>query len=147
MKFATIEPVKKRVRVAEFRDLHSAVRSVGVDPHATDHGVVQRNHRGPNFSIVVYEFGLFTPVADQHYFATGGRLYAGNAVLYGFNEIGETVDVVEPLPDVTFFADAPAVELAIAARVIPRPRMSANGMVIWEWPNPAPVHMQRHMRS
>ena len=52
-------------------------------------------------AIVVDQFSLFVPPEDQRYFLIGRQLYAGNAILYGYNEEGETVDL--PLMPVVIF--------------------------------------------
>lgn len=106
-----------------------------------DHGIAAK-HVG----IVVYEYGLFEPVEHQHYFSIGGHLYAGNAVLYGFDARGETVDVDPAIIDhVVFYADQQAIEAAISAQKIKRPQMT-SGKTMWSWPDPAPAGVAAILR-
>jgi len=137
MKFGIVKPRTREGYTVECETLRDAELVAELDPGAVDHGVV-----ADGIGIVVYEFGLFVPPVDQSYFAIGGRLYAGNAVLYGFHEDGETADLVR-LPQISMLSDYRAVERAIAERRIVRPEMSVNGKVMWQWPSAAPAGMKR----
>jgi hypothetical protein len=135
MFFGIIDPSKKRRRVIRCSDIIDAQRRAEIGS-GVDHGVVTRGAKG-GVGIVVSEFGLFEPKETQGYFAIGQRLYAGIAVLYGFDAYGETTDL-DGLPDVRWFDDAADVERSITMKLIMRPSMAANGQLIWQWPEPKP---------
>ena len=128
MKFVTIDAYKAKVETVEAASPQEAYAHVGLNPGSVDHGVVH-----PGVAIVVYEYFLFVPVDEQRWFAVGRQLFGGTAVLYGFDESGETVDLKEP-PPVLFFRDYVEVERAIQNGVIDRPRMAVNNQVLWQWP-------------
>ena len=128
MQFAVINVDQKIVGVIECDDLLEAQQLAGLGK--VDHGVV-----APGIGIVVDEFGLFTPPDKQSYFAINGRLYAGNAVLYGFDKKGESVDLSQ-VPAVLFMPSARAVERNIELGTVLRPEISVNGVVTWRWPDP-----------
>lgn len=144
MKFTVINPKEKHMVTIDAADLKTAQEQAGLDK--VDHGLVMRDHEtGAGISIVVYEFGLFVPAEEQHYFSLNGRLYAGNAVLYSFDFEGNTIDVMPPPGAPVWFDSLADVEAAIAAQAIPRPRMSINAEVIWEWPAPPPSDIAKVM--
>jgi hypothetical protein len=133
MKFVVIDPRKISVEQIDAPELHEALNLAGLTPHEIDHGVVTHG-----IGIVVYEFGLFVPPTEQRYFAVGKGLYAGTAVLYGYDERGETVDLaIWPPP--RFFGSIDAIEQAIAADEIVRPRIAIDSTVTWEWPQPMEI--------
>jgi hypothetical protein len=72
-------------------------------------------------------------------FQIGRRLFAGNALLFAYEALGNTIDF-EQIDNigVTFFGGAAAVERAIAAGIIDRPTFSVNGETVWQWPQPRP---------
>jgi hypothetical protein len=128
MQFATIDVDHTQVTVVDGPNLEAVQIVMGLDK--VDHGVV-----APGIGIVVDEFGLYTPTDKQSYFAIFGRLYAGNAVLYGFNRQGESVDLLT-LPPVLFMPSAAAVERNIELGIVHRPQITVNGVVTWQWPDP-----------
>jgi hypothetical protein len=127
LKFATIQPRYKKIDVVDVPELVDAERAVGLKPGEVDFGTI--NGR---LSIVVYEYSLLAKPSEQSYFAIRGALYAGNAVIFGTDDEGSTVDV-GPLPPVTFFEDAEAVSRAIALGRVERPRVAVNDATLWAW--------------
>jgi hypothetical protein len=103
---------------------------VGLKRGEIDFGSINRK-----MGIVVYEYGLFTPPAQQDYFSINGHLYAGNAVLFANDEQGETI-TLDSLPLITWFKNADAVEKAIHCGNVQRPRIATNDKVLWLWPQP-----------
>ena len=105
-----------------------------------DHGAVWGPFAGkPGCAIIVYEFGLLEPPDRHKFFAIGGRLYAGRAVLYGFDHQGRTVDLSDQV-DYThlnpiWLEDEHEVERAINSKLIARPQTVVNDEVIWKWPS------------
>jgi hypothetical protein len=139
MKFVVINPKLRKVSTVEALDFRSAVRDAGLDPDTLDHGAFSRR-----VAYAVYEFGLFTPPAEQHYFGFDGRLIAGTAVLYGVGEAGETVDLMaSAVPTPRFYLGQNDVESDIAMGIILRPEIAVNGERIWAWPQPAPKGFSR----
>lgn len=94
---------------------------------------------GYGVSVVVYEYGLFVPPDQQRYFAINNKLYAGKALLYAFDNQGETIDLKRP-PDVVFFGSVRAIEMAIEAGQIERP---ASQTLNWQWPQPMPDRFKK----
>jgi hypothetical protein len=126
MRFLHIDPAAHRITPVEASDPHQAVPKLSA--LNVDHGVV-----APGIGIIVFEYGLLE--GDGPYFVLGGQLYSGDAILYGFDKAGETVDIPKrlslPLP---IWLDTKAdVELAIASGVVRRPQASINGVLTWQW--------------
>lgn len=141
MKYVTIDPKTRKIETVEAESLHDAERTIGLDPGQTDHGSLGRDSGG-GIGYVVFEYGLYVPSAEQSYFGIAGRLIAGAAVLYGFDEAGESVDLMKStIPDVRFYLGINDVEAAIERGEIARPALTINGSAIWEWPAPAPPGM------
>jgi hypothetical protein len=91
----------------------------------------------PSVSVVVYEYGMFDPPEEQSYFAMGGRLFAGTAVLLGVDKHGEDRDLSGlELPPVIWFDNTEEIEAAIARGEVVRPHMAVNNEVFWKWPEP-----------
>lgn len=135
MLFGIIDATQQTSTLEDWPDLRQAQRRAGITN--VDHGGI-----APGVGITVYQFGLFVSPAKQRYFAIARQLFAGNAVLYGFDERGESVDLLM-LPQVYFLPGAAAVERSIALGLIQRPQMSVNGEVTWEWPSDPPKGMHR----
>jgi hypothetical protein len=136
MKFAIVDPHIKRFAIVDVDSKKQNVKAVaGLGD--VDFGVVARTPDGGGIGIMVGEHGLFVPPAEQSYFEIAGKLYAGAAVLYAFDDAGITIDV-GALPAVRFFENADDVEAAIAIGQIERPRMAINNVPIWSWPGPSP---------
>ena len=130
MQYVLINPILRATLGRSYADLTAAIAAAGLDPDHVDHGMMSRS-----IGYVVYEFGLFVPPAEQHYFAIGKQLVAGPAVLYGVNAWGEGVDLWQStIPDVRWFLGANDVEAAIEAGDIIRPETAINGVVTWRWP-------------
>lgn len=129
VRYVTIDPGKREIKAIDVEDYLYALDKAGLAPGRVDHGVVEIG-----ISIVVDEFSLFVPPAQQRYFAIGTRLFAGRALLYAFDDGGDTVDL-NRIPDVKFFDSAKAVESAIEIGTIERPR---NTLIQWVWPEPKP---------
>lgn len=139
MRFVTIEPAETRYRVVEADNAQSLYAILGLEGHAVDHGVIEPVHVSRHrigIAIVVDEFSLFVPPEKQRYFVIGDQLYGGNALLYSFDEAGETVDM-DRMPPVIFVTMA-GIEMAIAAGQIKRPILALNDEVFWRWPEPSP---------
>jgi hypothetical protein len=114
-----------------------------------DHGVLTRRDNY-SLSYVVHEFGLFVPVEQQRYAAVGGRVIAGNAVIYAFDQAGETVDVRDEnavRSATTWLPTIFDMQRAIAFGLIQRPVIMVNGEMIWRWPEPAPPDMAEAMQE
>jgi len=140
MMFATVEPHLCQARIVGFKSLFAAERAIGLEPNKIDFAIVSRD-RDRGIGIIVFEYGLFVPPHQQAYFAIEQRLYAGNALLYAFNQVGETIDFEPPLPFIDFFNGALDVEQAIHDGRIVRPQMLLNGKVIWSWPAERPKEL------
>jgi hypothetical protein len=131
MKYVLIDAKAGTVQLVKCQGLDEAKILADLEPNQVDHGVIF-----PGVGIVVAEFGLFEPKEKQVYFALEGRLYAGNAVLYGY-ETGSGVDKdMTHMPPALFFKDYEAVETAIKEGFVSRPEIAINGEVIWRWPEP-----------
>jgi hypothetical protein len=138
MKFVIIKPAERTVEDVEAAEPHDVFERVGLERLRTDSGIIGRpSEKHAGVGIFVFEFGMFIDPAEQHYFAFGSKLFAGNAVLYGFDEAGETIDVL-PAKNIrsiiTWFSDCHAVEHAIRTGQITRPQLVVNGVKEWQWP-------------
>ena len=129
MKFIVIEPGLKKATTVECKELQSALIRAGLNPLSVDFGVVR-----PGLGIVVAEFGMYDPPDKQCYFALGRAMFAGNAVLYGFNESGETIDADMTGMPLTWLPTREDCELAFASGAVVRPAIKVNDVVIWAWP-------------
>jgi hypothetical protein len=129
-KFVIVNPKAKALIAMYCDDVDEIYSFAGLPPLEVDHGVVR-----PGIGVVVYEFGLFADPKDISYFAMEGQLFAGNAVLYGYDvKSGETRDV-EDIPVPLWLEGQEGVEAAIAAGLVARPIMAVNGVVTWQWPD------------
>lgn len=128
MRYAVVKPQEESIAIVEEPTIDGATTKAELDPLRVDHGTVQQG-----LGIMVYEFGLLEPC--EHYFAIHGQLFAGNAVLYAYDEHGETV----PVPMFTlalpfkFLHGIAAVEAAITRGEVTRPYAAVNGekLAIW----------------
>src|SRR5262245_55681990 len=118
MLFTFINPAKQRVHIEDLPDIDRALELAGLDGLPTDHGVISSG-----LAIIVYEYSLFVPVEKQHYFGINRRLYGGKALVYAFDERGETISLIHPIPPVTFMPSQRAVERNIALGLIVRPQI------------------------
>jgi hypothetical protein len=136
IRYVIVDAVQKLARVEEYAEFKDAVCAAGLNPGETDHGLLQ-----PGLGYVVYEYGLFEPVEQQHYWRFGSLLIAGNALLYAIDGLGETVDVILDAKirrQILFFNSAADVERAIDRGLVQRPRMAIDQEVLWRWPEPKP---------
>jgi len=139
MLFLIISPLARTIVEYNADDLADVYPAAGLDPLHCDHGYI----RAIGMGYIVHEFGLFTPVSQQRYFGMCGRLIAGTCIAYAADDIGETVSI-DCVPLVTWFGnDQDAIERAIWTGAVQRPVISANGIVTWHWPEPAPKGMMR----
>lgn len=149
MKFGIINPETHTFDVVDVDTIVKAYALAGLDPGRTDHGVAADLENKHKVCFVVYEFGFFIAVKEQHYFEICGRLVAGSALIYECDFYGRTVDLSDEAVAVivapTWFDTVDEVELAIAAGAVLRPRLAINGEVVWEWPNPAPPDIAGRM--
>ena len=138
MKYGRIDAAAHKLDVFSAETWIEAEHHCGLESGRTDHGVIMNDRTG-GIAIVVAEFGLYVPPLNQHYFAIGDRLFAGNALIYAFGEAGETVDFddVERLT-IRWFESGHDVARALARGDLIKPQIVLNGMVVWEWPQPRP---------
>lgn len=89
MRYAKIDAKARRLEVfdVEGGSYDAAMARAGLQRGAVDHGQVMAG-----IGIVVHEHGLMADADKQFYFRIGSRLYAGNALLYAFDEAGKTRD-------------------------------------------------------
>jgi hypothetical protein len=146
MNYAIVNPQAKEVRIISAFDMAGAKRVAGLN--GVDFGVVYPAHaRGDKIGlgIVVYEFGLLRedpagkPVPHLPLFGFHYGLYAGKAVLYSFDETGETVDLRptrdELKRDILWLPTHADAERAIAGGLVRRPYNAINDKVLSQWPN------------
>jgi len=132
MRYAIINPKKQTLRAIDASSFDVALDVAELAEVGRDHGLVTRR-----VAIVVYEYSLYVPPAEQHYFALEGKLYGGNALLYGVGDAGETIDLTA-CPEPTFFKSAADVEAAIYLGKVERPVVARDEKVVWKWPDPQP---------
>lgn len=130
MRYAVVNAENETVSLVDHNDLDEVKKSAGLEPLGVDHGTVKTG-----LGIILYEFGLLEP--NEHYFILNRTLYAGNAVLYAFNEHGETVSVPRSVLafEIKFLHSINAVEAALKKGEADRPYTSINGVKISEWHN------------
>ena len=134
MKFIIIDPKAQQVRTLVANDLHDAKLSVNLPTNRVDHGTIR-----PGLAIVIYDHCLFDPAETTPYFALNRKLYGGCAIVYAYDQGGDTIDIDErAVPRPIWLADADAVEKAIMRGLVERPQMAVNGEVFWQWPLPMP---------
>lgn len=139
MKYGRIDAAAHKLDIIESDLFDSAERMCGLDPGKTDHGTIGHHPDVGGIGIVVAEFGLFVPPLNQYYFALDARLFAGNAMLYCYDEAGDTVDFDDTgLVTPRWFASGMEVARAITKGELIRPQLSVNGVVVWEWPQSRP---------
>jgi hypothetical protein len=143
MKFLAIKPRIQKLEWIDAAELRTAEQAIGLGN--VDHGMFWRKDDGNGLAYVVYEFGFYVPPTQQSYAAVFGKLIAGNAVVYAFNETGDTVSVLPEMiseGDVVWLPTQQSVEDAIAAGVVQRPIVAVDGQVKWSWPEPAPYDIK-----
>lgn len=130
MRFILIKPVDTKVDIIEAANFDEAKARAGLD--GVDFGTL-----GRDLSICIHEAGLLQELG-QGYFSVGRRLYAGEAVIFAFDDQGDTVDiepndVFEIQNNIRFYANAEEAEQAIGKGRIDRPQNAVNGKVLWRW--------------
>jgi hypothetical protein len=136
VKFGIVNAAESKAEIVDLPDVQDAILAAGLKRGEVDFGSVSRH-----LAFIVFEYGLFTPPEEQSYFGMAGRLVAGNAVLFGVDDAGETVDL-EQLPPIRFFGRGrEEAEMAIAMGVVARPQTAINGVVLWQWPDPQPADL------
>jgi hypothetical protein len=123
-RFVRIDPTAKTVTAVEAEEAIDAAQTL--KSGEIDFGTV-----APGISIIVWEYGLLE--GDGPYFVLDQQLYAGEAILYGYDEAGETVDMPTLADPPLWLADKTEVELAILAGLVERPESRVNGALIWRW--------------
>lgn len=131
-RFIGIRADRREIQILERPHLRAALREVGLSSGDVDHGVLQ-----PNLAYVVAQYGLYAPPDAQHYWSFGQRLVAGNAVLHGFNDQGDTIDTPPAIPQIAWLTGAEAIEACAAGKLM-RPEVRVNGVPVWSWPQPTP---------
>lgn len=134
MKFILIDANKQMVSLIEADELNAALEQAGLSKGEVDFGTVSTD-----LGIVVHEFGMREPVDKRRYFTIQRYMYAGNAVLFAFDQIGDTITANEKqlhyiLSHIKFLGGHENAERAIAAGVVDRPQIAVNGEVMWQWP-------------
>lgn len=138
MIFAIIRPDRRESVLVHAGTPQEVYAVVGLDAAHVDHGTIYRT-ADRSLAIVVGEFGLFEPPERIRYFSIGRQLYAGNAVLYAFDYVGETADLdPNAIPPITYYRDGFDVENAIRDDLIARPIIRRNDEVVWRWPERKP---------
>jgi hypothetical protein len=146
MKFLVIEPQSSIVRTIAAADFQEALLSAGLEAGEIDFGQLS-----PHLHMAVYQYGLFEPPAGRHYFTIASHLYAGNAVVYGVDGKGVTVDVAISAAAFGtachFMHSERDVERAFREYGILRPQIRVNGELIWQWPQAAPEPFATKMKE
>jgi hypothetical protein len=138
MQFFVIDPRDRVIVPVEGKDVNDAFPRAGLSSGQVDHGTVAHDRvTGWSVNIVVSEFSLFGDPEESYYFSIGRHLYAGGAVLYGSDDLGETISMLVH-PPVIFYRDHVEVERAILTGQITRPATSMTGSdgkteTFWEW--------------
>ena len=131
MKYGIIDATAKELKVIEADDIKDAEKQAGLNPGELDFGSFYRG-----LGYCVYEFGLMQPPDKTKYCSYKKTLIAGNAVLYGVDERGETIDFeLSMLHSPIVFMNGDEVEEAISKGQVHRPIMAVNEEVLWSWPN------------
>ena len=136
MKFFVIDPKERTVTLTDspsLKELQQKVIRGDVD-HTT---LTLASYQGHRLAMIVYEYGLVETSREQKFFSIGKNLYVGPGIVYGFDQEGETTDVVpddmEPPFSPVFYLNIDHVELAIRNGKIDRPETSINGVPVWRW--------------
>jgi len=100
MKFYTVDPTRKQFMLVDVPKIEAAMAMVGLKVLEVDHGVVFRDHSGgPSLGIVVYQYSI-AECPDT--FMLYGRRFYGNAIVYGFDFEGVSIDVPDELPEIVW---------------------------------------------
>jgi hypothetical protein len=139
MQFAAIKP---KLQVLEWIDtdmLKTAELACGLT--SVDHGVFWRKDDGHGLGYTLYEYALYEPPEKQSYAAVFGKFIAGNAIVYAFDPLGETIPVTPEMiseKDIKWLPTYNQAEIAMAHGLVPRPKIVVDGKLQWRWPEPKP---------
>jgi hypothetical protein len=135
--FIVVNPRRRAVEAVDANTVPEVRDMIGLGN--VDHGIAM-----PGLGYCVYEFSLFVPPSEQHYFGLRGTLFAGPTIFYAFDAVsGETLRLRRSeFPEVRFYLGINDVEAAIQRGEVERPFMAVNGVRLWEWPQPAPESMR-----
>lgn len=135
MRFIVIDPARCEVKVIEKKDLNGALRATGLRLSRVDFATLFVGDDGWGLQIVVYEKGLRESPSKHRFFSLGESLFAGSAIIFAFNNKGDTVTLPDIMrnPPVTFYRSYREAEAAIRRGELQRPQITANGKVVWEW--------------
>src|SRR5262245_37661642 len=129
MKFLIIKAKEQKVEFVDLPNFDAALKATGLEKGRIDFGTLT-----PNIHIVVYEFGLLEPPADHSFVAIGRQVLAGNVLMFGSDDEGDTADIpLEKPPAISFFPNSKAVEKSIQLGLVDRPQSTVNGVVTWQW--------------
>jgi hypothetical protein len=148
MKFGIIDTEARSMTRWECADLEEAKMLARMNKNV-DFGTILPvpSPDGVGISIVVYEFGLYAPVDQIKYFSINKRLFAGNAVLYGYDYEGCTVDLPQTPLEIEYYENFEAVTRGVSRGVVVQPSISVNGVVKWRWPQPGPESTMKLVRE
>lgn len=134
MRVMIVRAAEHKIEPLVVDEVHQAYATAGLAPGTLEHNIVQRpNGIVPGIGVFVFQSALTEHQDKQSYFVLNHKLFGGNAVVYCFNEGGETVDA--SIGPVIFLADQWEVETAIRAGEIQRPVIkNDNNDVVWRWP-------------
>jgi len=100
MKFYTVDPTRKQFMLVDVPEIEAAMAMVGLNVLEVDSGIVFRDpDGGTSLCIFVYQYSI-TECPDT--FTLYGRKFYGNAVVYGADYRGESVDVPDELPEIVW---------------------------------------------
>lgn len=131
-KFILIDPEKKSIRLVEAQTWREAARLIDLPDNQCDHQSISTE-----YGMFVYEWGLLRPRKPNLWWRLDKLLLNGPAVIYREIE-GENADCATDMVRrlyafSEFIGTKNAVETAIAANKVNRPKSSINGKVSWRW--------------
>jgi hypothetical protein len=130
-RYVIVDPRIRKAFAVDVETIQEAKRIAEIGN--VDHGQLARG-----LGYCVYEYAMFEPPPDkQAYCSINGHLIPGPAVLYGYDEAGETIDLrLSEIPTIRWYLGINDVEAAIERGEIVRPYVAVNDEVLWEWPAP-----------
>jgi len=133
MLYLAIDPGSHMMRYIDCAKFEDAIQEAGLERNSVDHGAFA-DHLG----VVVSEFGMFADPNQQSYFCVFNRLYAGNALVYAFDDTGGTVDIWKLDISPIWLHGRAEVEALIRQGLVNRPELKVNDRPVWRWPDPSP---------
>src|SRR5215831_669833 len=129
-----IRAAERKIEPFVVDEVHEAYATAGLPTGKLEHSIVRRpNGDAPGIGIFVDKSALTVHQEKQSYFVLADKLYGGNAVLYGFDETGQTVDA--PSMVVRWYSDQYEVEQALRRGEVQRPVIkNESNDVVWRWP-------------